>query len=217
MREDVGCDSLARRDDRNPGRVAHHELSRDEAGRFLHRNATLLRVERLLRRHHDLGVDVFVVEKSDWALLALALDFLKRGNKALDVHHAVAARDDRKEVADVTEFDLYAVVVAEVVVDLDAGKADVTRVDGELCAVERKDGITVDKFGAERIIAAKGVYLLARVVGEIHRLLVHRTTLEKEVFAGNVERRQKKIRCGSRLRESDDLSDVVWVHWTTRQ
>ena len=86
-----------------------------------------------------------------------------------------------------------------------------------MSAVEREDGIAVDELGAERVVAAEGVYLLASVVGEIHRLLIHRAPLEKEVLAGDVERREKEIGSGSRLRERDDLADVVWVYGAARQ
>ena len=63
--------------------------------------------------------------------MVAALDFGKRADKALDLLWAVADGEIRENVADVAELDLNVVFVAQNVVNLDARKSDVQRV--EMC------------------------------------------------------------------------------------
>ena len=103
------------------------------------------------------------------------------------------------------------------VVHLDAGEADVAGMDGKLRAVEREHGVAVDEFRPEGVVAAELVDLHARVVGEVHRLLVHLASAEKEVFARDVERGEEQVGSGGGLRERDHLAHVVGVHGTARE
>ena len=103
------------------------------------------------------------------------------------------------------------------VVHLDAGEADVAGVDGELRAVEREHGVAVDDLRPEGVVAAELVDLLARVVGEVHRLLVHLAPAEEEVLARDVERGKQQVRGGGGLRERDHLAHVVGVHGAARE
>ena len=89
--------------------------------------------------------------------------------------------------------------------------------DGELRAVEGEHRVAVDELRAERVVAAKVVYLVARVVSEVHRLLEHVAPPEVQIAARDVERRQEQVRRRGRLRERDYLADVVGVHGAARK
>ena len=211
MFEDVGRDALARREDRDAGRIAHHELAGDAAERRPERHRLLLRDERGLGRHGDVGVDVFVVEEADGILAVQALDLGERGDEPLDVHAAVARRDDGEDVADVAELDLDAVVVAEQVVHLDAGLPDVARVDRQLRQVEREARVAVADLGAERVVAAEAVDLLARVLREGDGLFVDLAAVEVQVAAREIKRAQQQVVRARRLRQRDHLAHIVGV------
>ena len=217
MLENVRSDPLARSDDRDSRRIAHHEFAGHETDALFHGHPALRRVERLLRRHRDLRVDIFVIEKPGRIAFMQALDFRERGNKPLDIHHAVPGGKNRQQVADITEFYLYSVIVAEMVIDLDSRKSDVAGVDGKFRPVERENRVAVDELRTEREISAEIVDLGARVIGEVHRLLECGAPLEIKVSAGDIERGEQQIVRASRLRQGDYLTDVVGIDGFARK
>ena len=75
--------------------------------------------------------------------MVTALDLGQCADKALDLLWAVADGEIRENVADVAELNLNVVFVAQNVVNLDARKSDVQRVDAEFCRIKVKNGVSV--------------------------------------------------------------------------
>ena len=81
--------------------------------------------------------------------MVAALDLGQCAHQTLDLLRAVADGEVGEDVADVAELDLDVVLIPQDVVDLDAGEADVQRVDAELCGVEVEDRVAVAQLLAE--------------------------------------------------------------------
>ena len=81
--------------------------------------------------------------------MVAALDLGQRTHQTLDLLRAVADGEVGEDVADVAELDLDVVLIPQDVVDLDAGEADVQRVDAELGGVEVEDRVAVAKLLAK--------------------------------------------------------------------
>lgn len=82
-------------------------------------------------------------------------------DEALDLALAVADGHIGQNIANVAEFDLDAVFVAQQIIDLDPGQAEPERVDGQLRDVEVEKARSVDALLGERIVIADGVDLRA--------------------------------------------------------
>ena len=84
------------------------------------------------------------------SVLVAALDLGQCADQALHLLRAVADGQVGQDVADIAELDLDIVLVAQDVVDLDAGQTDIQRMDAELGGVEIKDGVAVASAPCQR-------------------------------------------------------------------
>jgi hypothetical protein len=118
----VARDALARRKDGDAGRIAHDELAADAALALLQRQTDLPAVERVLRGKHDLRRNVFLCQHTGRTGAPEAAAQIGHGaDEALDLALAVADGHIGQNVADVAEFDLDAILVAQQIIDLDPG------------------------------------------------------------------------------------------------
>ena len=140
------------------------------------------------------------------------LDEVQRAEKPLYFKRPVASGDYRQDIADVAEFYLYVVLVPQQVVDLYSRKTHRPGVHGELGLVERIERPAVAELPAESVISADGVYLLTRIIRELHRLCVELPAVEREVLPRKVEGHHQQIACAGGLGQVDYLPDVVRVY-----
>ena len=71
--------------------------------------------------------------------MVAAFDFGQCADKALDLLRAVTDGEISQYIADVAKLDLNVVLVAQDVIDLNARKTDVQRVDAEFCRIKVKN------------------------------------------------------------------------------
>ena len=174
-------DHLTRRQNRDSRRITHHKLRTDSSGRCFHRNRDLLGVERFLRGHHDLRGDILTGEKSRAVLFVETFHIIKSPNKTLDILNPVSDGDVSKNVADVTEFDLDIILVAQEVIDLNSRKSDVSCIHGELRHIIIENAVTVYKFFSVSIVATDGVDLPSRVFCHLNNLREGFLTAESQI------------------------------------
>ena len=136
----------------------------------------------------------------------------RSADQPLDLLGAVADGEVGQDVADIAELDLDVVLVPQDVVDLDAGKADVQRVDAELGGVKVKDRVAVAQFLAKGVVAAHGVDLFPGVLGHIRHLMEHLPPPQGKVAAGDVQTGHEQIAAGGGLGQVDDLPHIARVH-----
>ena len=132
-------------------------------------------------------------------------------HQTLDLLRAVADGEVGEDVADVAELDLDVILIPQDVVDLDAGEADVQRVDAELCGVEVEDRVAVAQLLAEGVVAAHGVDLFAGILGHVSHLMEHLPAPQREVPPGDVEAGHEQVAAGGRLGQVDDLAHIAGV------
>ena len=144
-------------------------------------------------------------------MLVAALDLGQGADQPFHLLRAVADGEVGQDVADVAELDLDVVLVPQDVVDLDAGKADVQRVDAELGGVKVKDGVAVAQLLAKGVVAAHGVDLLPGVLGHIGHLMEHLPPPQREVAAGDVQAGHEQVAAGGGLGQVDDLPHIARV------
>ena len=106
-----------------------------------------------------------------------SIDFIRINQRVSD------AGEISQYIADVAKLDLNVVLVAQDVIDLNARKTDVQRVDAEFCRIKVKNGVSVAKLLAEGIVPAHGVDLLAGVLGHIGHLMEHLPPAQCEIAA----------------------------------
>ena len=166
-------------------------------------------------RHH--GGDVLVFHHAR-PVLFVQTPYLAHGaDEALDVSLPVADGEIGEDVAEVAEFYLNVVFVAEDVVDFDARKPHVEGVDGEFCAVEVEDAVSVDEFFAVGVPAADVVDLFAGVICKFDDLRERLLSAQREVAAGDVEGGEQQVARARRLGEVDDLAHMVAVYAAARE
>ena len=149
--------------------------------------------------------------------MVAAFDFGQCADKALDLLRAVTDGEISQYIADVAKLDLNVVLVAQDVIDLNARKTDVQRVDAEFCRIKVKNGVSVAKLLAEGIVPAHGVDLLAGVLGHIGHLMEHLPPAQCEIAAGNIKARHQQVTAGRRLGQVDDLPHIARVDIGTGQ
>ena len=210
--ENVARDALAGGEDRDAGRIAHDELRADAADRLIERHGLLVRVERLLRPRDHLRRDIFLPHERRLVALIAAADVRQSGYETFEVALPVADRNIGEQIAEVAELGLNIVVIAQDVVDLDAGEADVERIHRELGRVEIVHGVAVDQLAAVGVVIADLVDLLAGIGREVNDLSENLFSVQRKVFARNIQADHQQIRTRGRLRQVDDLADVFGVH-----
>ena len=132
-------------------------------------------------------------------------------HQTLDLLRAVADGEVGEDVADVAELDLDVVLIPQDVVDLDAGEADVQRVDAELGGVKVKDGVAVAQLLAKGVVAAHGVDLLTGILGHVCHLVEHLPPPQCQIAAGDVQAGHEQVAAGGRLGQVDDLAHIAGV------
>ena len=121
---------------------------------LIQRQGLLVRIECLLRGGDHLRRDVFLPHEGGLVALVAAADVRQRRNQPLDVALAVAHRDISEQVAQVAEFGLDVVKVAQHIIYFNAGQSHVQRVDRELGHVKVIDRVAVDQLAAVGIVVA---------------------------------------------------------------
>ena len=174
-------DHLTRRQNRDSRRITHHKLRTDSSGRRFHRNGDLLGVERFLRGHHDLRGDILTGEKSRAVLFVETFHIIESPHKALDVLDTISDGDVSQNVADVTEFDLDIILVAQKIIDLDSRKSDVSCIHRELRHIVIEDAVAVHQFFSVSIVATDGVDLPSRVFCHLNNLREGFLTAESQI------------------------------------
>ena len=126
--QDLLGDALAGCKDGDARGIAHDELAADAALALLQRQTDLPAVKRVLRGKHDLRRNVFLCQHTGRTGAPEAAAQIGHGaDEALDLALAVADGHIGQNVADVAEFDLDAVFVAQQIIDLDPGQAEPER------------------------------------------------------------------------------------------
>ena len=210
--DDFLGDALARREDGNPRRIAHDEFRADVPLRFAQRQRFFIRIKRGFGRKHDLRRDVFVGEHPRLVLAVQPLDVGKRADEPLDILDAVADGDVRQNVADIAEFDLNIVLVAQDIVDLDSRQPDVAGVDGKFGDIEIVDARAVDELLAVGVIASDVVDFVARVLRHFHNLFKGIVPVQCKIAAADIQARHQKIGRARRLHQVDDLAHIIGIH-----
>ena len=134
-----------------------------------------------------------------------SIDFIRINQRVSD------AGEISQYIADVAKLDLNVVLVAQDVIDLNARKTDVQRVDAELCGVEVEDRVAVAQLLAEGVVAAHGVDLFAGILGHVSHLMEHLPAPQREVPPGDVEAGHEQVAAGGSLGQVDDLAHIAGV------
>lgn len=135
--------------------------------------------------------------------------------RPLDLALAVADGHIGQNVADVAEFDLDAVFVAQQIIDFDPGQAEPERVDGQLRDVEVEKARSVDALFGERIVIADGVDLRAGIFRQRSDARHGLLPAQGQIPARNVQACQQQVRCARRLRQVDHGADIALAHGRT--
>ncbi|MPN22610.1 hypothetical protein SDC9_169993 [bioreactor metagenome] len=91
------------------------------------------------------------------------LDLGQGRNQALDRKIAVPHRNNGQNITQIAKFNLYFVILAQDIVDLDPRKPDIQRVDRKLRMIKIKNRVPVYQFLPEGIIPPDLVDLPPRV------------------------------------------------------
>ena len=183
---------------------------------MLQRQTDLPAVKRVLRGKHDLRRNVFLRQHTCRAgTLEAAAQIGHGADEALDLALAVADGHIGQNVADVAEFDLDAVFVAQQIIDLDPGQAEPERVDGQLRDVEVEKARSVDALFGERIVIADGVDLRAGILRQRSDARHGLLPAQGQIPARNVQACQQQVRCACRLCQVDHGADIALAHGRT--
>ena len=125
--------------------------------------------------------NVLAREQSGAVFFVETLDIIQSTNKALDVLDTISDGDVSQNVADVTEFDLDIILVAQKIIDLDSRKSDVSCIYGELRHIIIENAVPVHQFFSISIIAADGVDLSSRVFCHLNDLREGFLTAESQI------------------------------------
>ena len=89
--------------------------------------------------------------------------------------------DVSQNVADISEFNLDIILVAQKIIDLDSRKSDVSCIYGELRHIVIENAVTVHQFFSISIVAADGVDLPSRVFCHLNDLREGFLTAESQI------------------------------------
>ena len=215
--KNIAGDTLTGREDRDARRIAHDKLCADASDRLLERHGLLVRVERLLRAGNHLRRDVLLPHERRLVALVAAANVRESGYQTFEVAFTVAHRNIGEQIAEIAELGLNIVKVAQNVVHLDARQTNIQRVYRQLGRVEVVHGVAVDQLAAVGVVVTEGVDLLAGVGRQVNDFSENLLAVQCKVLARNIQADHQQVRTRSRLRQVDDLANVLRVHRRTAQ
>src|SRR5699024_8780746 len=113
--------------------------------------------------------------------------------------------------------DLDVVLVAQQVVYLDAGKADIQRVDRQLGYVEVIDDVAVDQLPRVGVVATDVVDLAAGIFSHLHNAGKSLLAAQGKVAPEDVQAGKQQVGGAGGLGQVDDLPHITLVHGRTCQ
>ena len=114
-------------------------------------------------------------------------DFRKSAHKPFHIIDPVADRNISEKIPDIAEFNLNVIIVAQYIIDLNARKPDINRIDRELGPVIVEDRIAVDKLVRKRVVIADLIDFVARILGHLGHPMKDSPAVDRKISSGNIE------------------------------
>ena len=206
-------DDLARQQDRNARRVNIDEFRNDPPGGFLEGHDFRFPVERFARRQRQVrDFRDFDDELLHFALLVVVLGHAaQRGKQGVDRFPGVSRRHEAQNIVHIAELDFQIVMLAQPILGLVSGNAEVTDVNRQLGRIVIVRRLAAQYFVADAVQPGNLVDFLSGVPGKPECMLRELAAVKRQVAAGRVERTQQNIGGRCRGQHADDRLHAVRI------